>query len=88
MRIERVMKNLEFTAALVAWCGTGVASIGDCAKYQRFVDWVAKQRKTYPALHAFLIERNLLPAPVSKLKIEFGGKQIPLPIITEVPGDI
>lgn len=68
LRLDRVMKNLEFTAALVRWCGTGVSGIGECSRYQNFVDWVRKA--DYPDLYAFLQEKGFKAAPKFRLVVQ------------------
>lgn len=54
LRPERVLKNLEFCHALVAY--TKDCSIQDLASWSKFADWLLKRRGQYPELVKFLAE--------------------------------
>lgn len=48
------MKNIEFVEAVLAYCKPASRSLRDIDNPERFIEFVAKSRKDYPALHAFL----------------------------------
>lgn len=70
LRVDRVFKNLEFCAALVAWCATGVSGIADCAEHGNFIQWVAPRKKDYPYLVAYLMETTYLSKKANPRAVE------------------
>lgn len=61
LRPERVLKNLEFCHALVRFCETH--GLGEAAERSYFVQYVNANKKQYPHLAAFLIEKGWLDKP-------------------------
>lgn len=57
---ETFFKNLEFTDALVNFCDTGL-SIAESSDCQLFKVFVFRERKRYPNLWAFMLEKDLMP---------------------------
>lgn len=57
------LRNLEFCAALVAFCGPMKHSITDCMEETKFRDFVAKERKAYPHLHNYIMEMDAADKP-------------------------
>jgi hypothetical protein len=62
LRLDRVMKNLEFCAALVAYCAQAGTNR---LRWHYFADWVAAHAVNYPELHKFIAEQVKEPAPGS-----------------------
>lgn len=62
IRRETAVKNLEFVAALVAFCNPAATSISDATSHKAFCQFVRKHRKEYPNLDAWLADHNWLPA--------------------------
>lgn len=61
LKRESFYKNLEFAAALVAFTAPAERSLEEAGRYQEFVKFVRKNRKTYPHLDDFLVRRGYLP---------------------------
>lgn len=67
LRAERVLKNLEFVVASIAYCGE--ASIRTVDDPTCFLAWLSTREKDYPYLAGFLREKNALkPAKAKKEK--------------------
>lgn len=63
LRIERVMKNLEFVDALIHYCiETSVAEIN----VSTFKTWTINHKPTYPNLINFLVEKGQIPPQPKK----------------------
>lgn len=54
----RFFANLEFCHALVKFTFPGTSSITDCSQHSKFIEFVACNRKFYPNLVNFLIEKK------------------------------
>jgi hypothetical protein len=65
MRPERVLKNLEFVHALCTYMPT--CSVTQIENVQQFLAWLYDNRKQYPNLHAFIVEKNAKPTICSTL---------------------
>jgi hypothetical protein len=64
LRAERVLKNLEFVVASIAFCAE--SSIREVDNPARFLAWLVERERDYPALAAFLRERNALQPSKAK----------------------
>jgi hypothetical protein len=58
LRAERVLKNIEFAVAAIAYCAD--AGIRDVSQPERFLAWLGERKRDYPALVAFLREKAVL----------------------------
>lgn len=56
---ESFFKSLEFYDALIHFCGNGEASIRDCTRVDKFIEYVKLNRKDYLHLWAFICARWL-----------------------------
>ena len=59
LRLDRVMKNLEFCDALVHFCATSRPAR---LQWKHFAYWLSKTTREYPNLRAFIAE-HVTPAP-------------------------
>jgi hypothetical protein len=59
-KAETFFKNLEFTDALVNFCGNGY-SIAESSNYQLFTIYCYFERKRYPNLWKFLVDKQQVP---------------------------
>ena len=56
---ESFFKSLEFYDCLIHFCGNGVASIKDCTRVDKFIEYVKLHKKDYLHLWAFICARWL-----------------------------
>lgn len=56
LRVERILKNIEFVDASVNYCRQ--CSIEDASSWHHFAEWLRLQTRTYPHLIAYLRERS------------------------------
>jgi len=58
IRIDRIMKNLEFYHALISF--TKNASLKDTTNKHLFLEFIENNKKEYPNLYVFLKEKNII----------------------------
>jgi hypothetical protein len=64
LRLDRQLKNLEFTQSLANWCND--CSIQDTQTPETFIGYLAKHRKTYPHLVQFLVDKGWMDGKAIK----------------------
>ena len=50
LNVQRILRNIEYVAAVVDYCGIARTSARDMEKFSTFIEFLGQERKTYPAL--------------------------------------
>jgi hypothetical protein len=74
LKLSSILKNIEFCQALIAYCAPASRSLDDALDGDKWLEWMRKERKTYPNLAEWLTVKRFIPElPPSPLRKKPAG---------------